>query len=175
MNGNYYLIVVDSFSKLPEIFKCKRPVSTVTKYFLTELFARFGVPEMIVSDNGAQFTGSEFKTFCKTLGIDYITTSLCHPKSNGLAERFIDTFKRALKTNGTGTDDGNIQQSFSIYRITPNPNGISGISPAELIFSRKIRSLFNRLLPKKKRSYQNRTKQINMKYFRPGDEVFLKS
>ena len=45
MNGNYYLIVVDSFSKWPKIFKCKRPTAMVTKYFLTELFARFGVPE----------------------------------------------------------------------------------------------------------------------------------
>ena len=176
MNGNYYLIVVDSFSKWPEIFKCKRPTATVTKYFLTELFARFGVPEKIVSDNGTQFTGSEFKTFCKTLGIDHITTSPYHPRSNGQAERFIDTFKRTLKkTNGTSIDDGNIQQFLSVYRITPNPNGISGMSPAELMFARKIRSVFNRLLPKKKRSYQNRMKQENMKYFRPGDKVFLKS
>ena len=48
------------------------------------------------------------------------------------------------------------------------------MSPAELMFARKIRSVFNRLLPKKKRSYQNRMKQENMKYFRPGDKVFLK-
>ena len=46
MNGNYYLIVVDSFSKWPENFKCKRPTATVTKYFLTELFACFGVLEL---------------------------------------------------------------------------------------------------------------------------------
>ena len=158
MNGNYYLIVVDSYSKWPEIF------------------TRFRVPEKIVCDNGTQFTGSEFKTYCKTLGIDHITTSPYHPRSNGQAERFIDTFKRALKKiNGTSIDDGNIQQFFSVYRITPNPNGISGMSPAELMFARKIRSVFNRLLPKKKRSYQNRTKQENMKYFRPGDKVFLKS
>ena len=49
------------------------------------------------------------------------------------------------------------------------------MSPAELMFARKVRYVFNRLLPKKKRSYQNRTKQENMKYFRPGDKVFLKS
>ena len=130
----------------------------------------------IVSDNGTQFTGSEFKMFCKTLGIDHIATSPYHPSSNGQAEKFVDTFKRVLKkTNGAGTDDGNIQQFLSIYRITPNPNRISGMSPAELMFARKIRSVFNRLLPKKKRSYQNRAKQENMKYFRLGDKVFLKS
>ena len=47
MNGNYYLIVVDSYSQWPEIFKCKRPTATVTKYFLTELFACFGVCEKL--------------------------------------------------------------------------------------------------------------------------------
>ena len=176
MYGNYHLIVVDSFSKWPEIFKCKRPTVTVTKCFLTEMVCAFRSTRLFVSDNGAQFTGSEFKTFCKTLGIDQITTSSYHPRSNGQAERFVDTFKRPLKkTNGTGTDDGNILQFLSIYRITPNPNGILGMSPAELMFARKIRSLINWLLPKKKRSDQNRTKQENMKYFRPRDKVFLKS
>lgn len=89
---------------------------------------------------------------------------------NGLLIRSRELLK---KTNGTNTDDGNIQQFLSIYRITPNPNAISGMSPAELMFARKIRSVFNRLLPERKKSYQNKTHQENMKYLRPGDKVFF--
>ena len=56
MNGNYHLIVVDVYSKWPEIFKCKRPTATVTKYFLTELFECFGVPVFLKSyKNGKEF------------------------------------------------------------------------------------------------------------------------
>ena len=177
LNGFYYLIVVDSYSKWPEVFKCKRPTATTTKSFLTELFARFGVPEKIVSDNGTQFTGRDFKIFCKTLGIEHITTSPYHPRSNGQVERFVCTFKKALKkTNGTGMEEENIQQFLSVYRITPNHSAISGMSPAELMFARKIRSVFDRLLPEKKNeSYKNSARQKStMQYFRPGDKVFFK-
>ena len=55
---------------------------------------------------------------------------------NGQAERFVDTFKRALKkNNGLDTEEGSIQQFLRVYRITVNPNTISGKSPAKLMFS----------------------------------------
>ena len=109
LNGQYYLIVVDSYSKWPEIFRCKRPTSTTTIGVLNELFSRFGVPKAIVSDNGTQFTGKDFKDFCRSLSIEHITTSPYHPRSNGQAERFVDTFKRAVKKNhGMDTDERSI-------------------------------------------------------------------
>ena len=40
-----------------------------------------------------------------------------------------------------------IFRSLAVYRIIPNPNTDSGLSPAELFFERKIQSVFNRLLP----------------------------
>ena len=43
------------------------------------------------------FTGSEFKVYCNSLAIEHITTPTYNPRSNGQAERFVDTFKRALK------------------------------------------------------------------------------
>ena len=95
--------------------------------------------EKIVRDNGTQFMGSEFRNFCRSLSVEYVTTPLYHPRTNEQTERFLDTFKRALKkTNGQDTEESNIQQFLSAYRITPNPNTISGKSPAELMFSQKI-------------------------------------
>ena len=58
MQGQYYLIVVDSFSKWPEVMKSKNPTCSDTIRFLHELFARFGVPDTIVLDNGTQFMAS---------------------------------------------------------------------------------------------------------------------
>ena len=45
LNGHYYLIVVDSYTEWPEVFKCKHPTSTTTINVLNELFSRFGVPK----------------------------------------------------------------------------------------------------------------------------------
>lgn len=173
MNGHHYLIVVDSYSKWPEIFKCKHPTSTTTIKVLDELFSRFGVPKTIVSDNGTQFTSSEFKDFCRCLSIDHTTTSPYHPRSNGQAERFVDTFKRALRKNhGMDTEEKTLQKFLSVYRITPNT--VSGMSPAELMFARKIRSVFDRLLPSPTKKY---TKKSNFlcKFFKTGDKVFFKN
>ena len=51
----------------------------------------------IVTDNGTQFTGNEFKIFCMSQSIDHTATSPNHPRTNGPAERFEDSFKRALR------------------------------------------------------------------------------
>ena len=93
----YCLIVVDSYSKWPEVLRCRRPTAGTTIGFLHELFARFGVVDCVVRDNGSRFTSVEFKEFCEIFQIKHITTPQYHPRSNGQAERFVDTLKRALQ------------------------------------------------------------------------------
>ena len=84
----YYLIVVDSYSKWPEVLGCRRPTTGTTIGFLHELFVRFGVVDYVVSDNGRQFTSVKFKEFCQIFQIKHITTPQYHPRSNGQAECF---------------------------------------------------------------------------------------
>lgn len=151
INTAYYLVVVDSYTKWSEVLKGRRPTTTVTISFLHEIFARFGIPSFIVSDIGTQFTSSEFKFFFKSLAIEHIFTSLYHPRSNGQAERFVNTFKRALrKSEGEESDEIMIQQFLSVCCITRNSNNVSGMLLTELMFARKIRCVFNKLLPEHK-------------------------
>ena len=93
LNGYYYLIIIDSFAKWQEIYKFRYPTSTNTTKGLDEIFSRFGVPEILVSDNGTMFTGKEFKNYCSLLAIEHITTPAYNPRSNGTAEKFIDKSK----------------------------------------------------------------------------------
>ena len=93
----YYLIVVDSYSKWPEGLRCRKPTTATTINFLHKLLASFGVVDCLVSENATQFSSSEFKEFCRTYQIKHITTPQYHPRSNGQAERFVDTLKRVLK------------------------------------------------------------------------------
>jgi transposase InsO family protein len=45
-----------------------------------------------MSDNGSQFSLDEFATFMKRNGIKHFKSAPYHPATNGLAERFIQTF-----------------------------------------------------------------------------------
>ena len=62
--GYYYLIEVNSFSKWPEVHRSKNPTIEMTIKFQHELFARFGVVDTLVFDNGSQFTSGKFRDFC---------------------------------------------------------------------------------------------------------------
>ena len=93
----YYLIVVDSHSKRPEVLWCKIPTTNCTIGFLHELFARFRVVDGVVTENATQFTSREFRDFYKSYQVNHITTPQHHPRSNRQAESFVETSKRALK------------------------------------------------------------------------------
>ena len=56
-----------------------------------------GLPVQLVSDNSAQFVCDEFSHFMKQNGIKHLRIAPYHPATNGLAEHFIHTFKRAMK------------------------------------------------------------------------------
>ena len=101
-----------------------------------------------MSNNGTQFTSGDFKEFCEDFQVNHITTPPYHPRSNGLAERFVDMLKCALKkAKGTRTDRA-LQQFLQVYRVTPNANTPAELPPAQIMFAHKVRSVFEKLLPR---------------------------
>ena len=63
----------------------------------------------------------------------------------------MDWWKRAIKkANGIETENEELQEFLSIYRIAPNPDTNANKSPAELMFAWKIRLIFDKLIPSKK-------------------------
>ncbi len=85
------------YSKWPEVHEMKSTTAAKTIEVLQQLFARYGLPEQLVSDHGPQFVAEEFGTFLKQNGVKHIKFAPYHPSSNGLAERFVRTFKEAMK------------------------------------------------------------------------------
>ena len=100
---------------------------------------------MLVTDNGSVFTSAEFKQFLKQNGIRHITSAPYHPASNGLAERTVQTFKESLCRNTEGSMDTRISRFLLQYRCTPHST--TGISPAELLFGRRPRTLLDLIVP----------------------------
>ncbi|XP_055616575.1 uncharacterized protein K02A2.6-like [Toxorhynchites rutilus septentrionalis] len=63
INGYYYFLVIDAYSKWPEIYRTRSTSTTKTLEMLDEIFARYGNPKTLVSDNGSQFVSARFKQF----------------------------------------------------------------------------------------------------------------
>ena len=131
LNNKTYLLVVDYFSKYIEATQLHTTTSTQTIRFLRDIFARHGIPEEFVSDNGPQFASDEFASFAREIQMRHVTSSPLYPQSNGMAERAVQTLKRLLRSTPQLSD------ALLSYRSTPLEHGFS---PAELLFSRVIRS-----------------------------------
>ena len=102
------------------------------------IFAQFGIPDTVVSDNGPTFVSNEFKSYLQHQGICHVTSTPYHPASNGLAERAVQIVKNGLKRNTTGTLTERLACLLFNYRISPH--GMTGVSPSELMFNRVVKS-----------------------------------
>ena len=143
--GKTFLVVVDAFSKWLEVHITSCTSSAVTIEKLRSIFATHGLPQTVVSDNGTSFTSAEFQNFMQENGIHHITSAPYHPSSNGLAERAVQTFKQGLRKIKEGTLECKLSRFLFQYRITPH--SVTGISPAELLMKRTLRSRLDLLNP----------------------------
>ena len=82
MLGRKYLVIVDAYSKWPEIVEMKTTTAEETITQLRTVIARMGIPHQIVSDNGPQFTSEVFRRFAKAKGIKHVTGAPYHPSTN---------------------------------------------------------------------------------------------
>ena len=89
-------MVVDANSKWPEVFPMTSATTAKTVEVLRQLFPSYGLPEEVVLDNGPQFIS--VSDFMKANGVKHVRIAPYHPASNGLAERFVQSFKTALKS-----------------------------------------------------------------------------
>ena len=145
--GKMFFLVIDAHSKWPEIFRLSSTTVQETIGVLRRIFASFGLPDQLVSDNGPQFTAREFADFVSANGIRHILTAPYHPASNGAIERFVQTFKQAMKAGeGNGSSFQHRLQSFLMsYRSTPHAT--TGKSPASLFLGRPMRTRFDLMRP----------------------------
>ena len=135
-----FLVVVDAHSKWVEVVKMSSTTSSKTIAKLRKLFSAYGLPDQLVSDNGSQFTSDKFLCFMKTNGIKHIFTSPYHPKSNGEAERFVQTLKNALRREREEADSIQTKLSRFLMSYCTTPNTTTGVTPSELFLGRRIKT-----------------------------------
>lgn len=134
------LIVVDSGSGWIEAFRTNSKETRNVIKCLQTIFTRFGIPQVVVSDNAQEFTSDELNTWLYNNGARKIESPPYYPKANGIAERAVQTVKRALsawKEIDTHCEfDTFLQKILFHHRIATASHGKS---PAEIVFNRPLR------------------------------------
>lgn len=144
--GKMLLVIVDATSKWPEVLVMASTSTDATVDALRTVFARFGLPVEIVSDNGPQFTSEKFAEFTRRNGIKHIMGAPYHPQTNGLAGRMVQSVKKALQ-KGVGQEEFNLRLSRYLLRYRKTPHPTTGRSPASVLFGRPLRSRIDLLKP----------------------------
>ena len=109
-NQGKILVIVDARSGWREAFTMGNRTSESVKVYLGQIFARFGIPKTLVSDNGPELVSGDLKQWRESLGIKKMESPVYHPRANGLAERSDQTKKRALQACSP-----NINVSFGAF------------------------------------------------------------
>ena len=148
--------MMDAHSKWPEIWGMNNTNTTATIEILRQLFAVFGLPEQIVSDNGPQFVSDEFSRFIRNNAIKHFRSAPYHPATNGAIERCVQTLKKPLIAGRKeGRTNQHIISNFLLkYRTTPH--SVTGMAPCTLVMNWSLRTVFDLLRP-------NITNKVNNK------------
>ena len=75
LNGANYILVVDYFSRFPEVVKLTSTTTSSIVNALKSIFSRHGVPQTVVSDNGPQYASHEFARFAREYDFSHKTSS----------------------------------------------------------------------------------------------------
>ena len=179
--GKMFLLVIDAHSRWMEVEIVNAASTQNTIEHLRAMFARFGLPKVMVTDNGTCFTSSDFAEFARRNQIRHIRIAPYHPSSNGLAERAVKTFKLGMKKQTNGTLQTKLSRFLFHYRLSPN--GTTGIAPAELMLKHQPRSHLDSIVPNMKENISQQQQKQKIKHdacsrirtFNKSDSVLVRN
>ena len=179
--GKMILVVVDSHTKWIEAYPTDSATSSKVIELSRTLFAQFGIPEVVVTDNGACFISEELETYLTKNGVKHITSAPYHPSTNGLAEHAVQLVKKGLKKEKEGSMSSRIARVLMAYRTTPQST--TGVTPSELLQGRRIRTRLDLLKPNVNKRVEYHQFQQKLAHdssarkrnFERGDMVFAHS
>ena len=131
-----YLVTVDYYSNFWEIDKLSDTRSKTVINKLKAHFARYGIPDQVVSDNGPQYSSDDFAMFAHDWGFDHTTSSPGHSQANGKAESAVKIAKRLLRK----AKDSNTDAHLAVLDHRNTPSESVGSSPAQRLMNRRTKT-----------------------------------
>ena len=166
--GKYTILLIDSYSRFPEAKITNAVTSQTAIGFLEEQFARYGVPDMVKTDNGPAFASKEFAEFLSSWGARHHVITPYRPQANGEVESVFRMINKAIRIAKLKKQEPErvLREWLYAYRRTPHPATL--VPPGEMIF-RATQTDFVRLHKNSRSKAQRET--IPPHKIRVGDVV----
>ena len=191
-SGEHILVLVDYYSRYVEVAILRSITSESVIKSLEPMFARFGFPHSLKTDNARYFTSEIFQTFLSRNGVTHLTSPPLWPQANGEVERQNRTLLKTMKIANVEGKNWRVELTRYLLTYRSTPHSVTGATPAYLMFRREIRTKLPELRPSRlmmdegisERDWQAKlagkfyadarrgAKPINLKV---GDQVLLKN
>lgn len=136
----WIIMVMDAFSKYAFAKACTRAnANTISDFLEKEVFYRFETPEIIISDNGSQFTSDLFKKFTTAHKIRHVFVPVYHPQANQVeaTNKCVKTLLRAELLRRADHTDWSSYLAKAIMNLNTTPRMPTGQSPHFIVFGRE--------------------------------------
>ena len=146
--NHMWMLVIDAYSKWIEVVNMRsntKSGNVIDK--LRNIFSRYGLPKILVSDNGPQLISEEFEEFCVRNGINHIPIPSYHPSSNGQVESIVGKFKAAMTKMQTSNKDIGLNLANWLVNYHNTPHSSTGIEPSVRMLGRRVRSALSLVHP----------------------------
>jgi len=116
----------------------QQDVETIARVFVDEIVLKFGIPKVILTDQGSNFLSELFTNVRKLLKIKKLKTTAYHPQTNGALERthqVLVEYRRCYISEDQSDWDKWLHYTTFVFNTTPHTS--TGFTPHELLFGRK--------------------------------------
>ncbi len=140
----HILVIVDYATRYPEAIPLRKATSKAIAQELFLLCSRVGIPREILTDQGTPFMSRTMADLCRLLQIKQLRTTVYHPQTDGLVERFNKTLKQMLRrVAADDRRDWDQMLPYVLFGIREVPQASTGFTPFELLFGRQPRGLLD--------------------------------
>lgn len=138
--GKYLLTVMCQSTRYPAAYPLRSITTKAVVKALSQFISVFGIPKVIQSDRGSNFSSHMFAQVLKTLGITHNQSTAYHAQSQGALERFHQTLKSLLRAYSTELD-GDWEEGLPWLMLAAREvvQESTGFSPNELVFGHSVR------------------------------------
>ena len=135
-NNRYLLVIQDYFTKWVEAIPLPDQTAKRITSELVHVFAKYGLPTTLHSDQGRNFESSILHQTLEAFGIKKSRTTAYHPEGDGMVERFNRTLLQLLRTYTEKQEEWERYLPFVLFAYRAAVHSSTGVSPFELMFGR---------------------------------------